>query len=57
MRDVPGVETVEADADTCVLVVRGSMRAADVLAAFTATDYVAVLLPDSGAQRHPRDGA
>ena len=39
LRDVPGVETVSANADDCVVRLSGSMRLGDVLAAFTGTTY------------------
>lgn len=37
LRDVPGVETVNADPRDCVVRLSGSMEPADVLAAFTGT--------------------
>jgi len=43
LRDVPGVETVRADPRDCVVRLSGSMRLADVLAAFTGTAYRAQL--------------
>ncbi len=39
LRDVPGVETVTADPRDSVVRLSGSMRLADVLAAFTGTSY------------------
>jgi copper chaperone CopZ len=39
VRDVPGVETVSADAGDCTVRLSGSMQAADVLAAFAGTSY------------------
>jgi copper chaperone CopZ len=39
LRDVPGVETVSANSDDCVVRLSGSMKLADVLAAFTGTTY------------------
>ena len=39
LRDVPGVETVSANPSDCVVRLSGSMRLADVLAAFTGTTY------------------
>ena len=39
LRDVPGVETVSANASDCVVRMSGSMELADVLAAFTGTTY------------------
>ena len=39
VRDVPGVETVSANAGECTVRLSGSMQAADVLAAFAGTSY------------------
>lgn len=39
VRDVPGVETVSANGDDCTVRLSGSMRPADVLAAFADTTY------------------
>jgi copper chaperone CopZ len=39
LRDVPGVETVSADARQSTIRLSGSMRSQDVLAAFTGTSY------------------
>ena len=39
VRDVPGVETVSADAGGCTVRLTGSMQPADVLAAFAGTSY------------------
>ena len=39
LRDVPGVETVSANLGDCVVRLSGSMKLADVLAAFTGTTY------------------
>jgi len=39
VRDVPGVETVSANAGDCMVRLWGSMQAADVLAAFAGTTY------------------
>jgi copper chaperone CopZ len=39
LRDVPGVETVSANHSDCVVRLSGSMKLADVLAAFTGTTY------------------
>jgi copper chaperone CopZ len=39
LRDVPGVETVSANPSDCMVRLSGSMRLADVLAAFTGTTY------------------
>ena len=43
LRDVPGVETVSANPGDCVVRLFGSMKLADVLAAFTGTTYRAEL--------------
>jgi copper chaperone CopZ len=40
LRDVEGVERVSADASTCLVVLRGTMREPDVLEAFADTPYV-----------------
>jgi copper chaperone CopZ len=39
VRDVPGVETVSANAGDCLVRLSGSMQAAAVLAAFAGTTY------------------
>ena len=39
LRDVPGVETVSANPGDCVVRLSGSMKLADVLAAFPGTTY------------------
>jgi copper chaperone CopZ len=39
LRDVPGVETVRATPDDCVVRLSGSMLLSDVLAAFTGSTY------------------
>ena len=39
VRDVPGVETVSANAGECTVQLSGSMQAADVLVAFAGTSY------------------
>jgi copper chaperone CopZ len=39
LRDVPGVETVVADAERSEVRLSGAMTTADVLAAFTGTTY------------------
>jgi copper chaperone CopZ len=39
LRDVPGGETVSANASDCVVRLSGSMELADVLAAFTGTTF------------------
>ena len=40
VRDIPGVQTVSANARDCTLHLSGSMQLADVLAAFAGTTYV-----------------
>lgn len=49
LRDVPGVETVTADAGTGIVLLGGSMLAADVLAVLSGTSYVATVLEGSAA--------
>jgi copper chaperone CopZ len=39
VRDVPGVETVSANAGDCMVQLTGSMQTAEVLAAFVGTTY------------------
>lgn len=39
LRDVPGVETVAADAATGTVLLSGSMQPADVLAVFAGSSY------------------
>jgi copper chaperone CopZ len=39
LRDVPGVETIAADARAGTIVVAGTMTVADVLAVFAGTQY------------------
>lgn len=39
LRDVPGVERVSAHPGDCIVRLSGSMKIADVLAAFTGTTY------------------
>ena len=39
LRDVPGVETISANAGDCMVRLSGSMKLTDVLAAFTGTTY------------------
>lgn len=39
LRDVPGVRTVTADAETGIVVLGGTMGLADVLAAFVGSSY------------------
>ena len=40
VRDIPGVQTVSANARDCTVHLSGSMQLADVLAAFAGTTYV-----------------
>ncbi|MGQ0632704.1 MAG: heavy-metal-associated domain-containing protein [Sporichthyaceae bacterium] len=47
LRDVTGVEIVEADATTCHVRLRGSFVAADILAALTCGGYAAVVVADN----------
>jgi copper chaperone CopZ len=47
LRDVPGVETVAADAGTSTVRLSGVMTAADVLRAFTGTTYQPRILGNS----------
>jgi copper chaperone CopZ len=44
LRDVAGVETVTADAETGTVLLHGTMEIADVLAAFAGSDYVPELV-------------
>ncbi len=46
LRDVPGVETVVADASTNRVRLTGSVSCADVLAALSSTDYVVRVVAD-----------
>ena len=46
LRDVPGVETVAADARTGTVVVGGTMDVADVLAVFVGSTYSPQVLGD-----------
>lgn len=41
LRDVVGVETITADANTGTVVLGGAMSVADVLAVFAGSDYTA----------------
>lgn len=45
LRDVPGVETIVADAGAGTVVVSGTMDLADVLAVFTGSKYDPRVLP------------
>lgn len=49
LRDVPGVETITADARAGTVVVSGTMEAADVLAVFAGTQYSPQVLPEPTA--------
>ena len=51
LRDVPGVETVSANAGDCMVRLSGSMKLADVLAAFTGTTYRPQLDSSRGGDR------
>ena len=51
LRDVPGVETVSANAVDCVVQLSGSMKLTDVLAAFTSTTYRPQLDGTTGGDR------
>jgi copper chaperone CopZ len=46
LRDVPGVETVTADARTGLVELGGTMRADDVLAVFVGTQYTPRVLDE-----------
>ena len=45
LRDVPGVETIVADAGEGTVVVSGTMELQDVLAVFADTQYIPQVLP------------
>jgi copper chaperone CopZ len=47
LRDVPGVETITADPAVTTVVLRGSMTARDVLAAFTGSRYAPTLVAEA----------
>jgi copper chaperone CopZ len=49
LRDVPGVETVAADAQHHRVTLTGSMTAAQVLAAFATTPFTARTVHDAAA--------
>ena len=51
LRDVPGVETISANAGDCMVQLSGSMKLADVLAAFTGTTYRPQLDSSRGRDR------
>jgi copper chaperone CopZ len=46
LRDVPGVETVTANAGDSLVRLSGDMEVADVLSAFTGTTYRPTVRPD-----------
>ena len=48
LRDVPGVETVVADARSATVELRGTMTAADVLAVFADSRYRPLVSDDPG---------
>jgi copper chaperone CopZ len=48
LRDVPGVETVVADAAANTVLLGGTMTVADVLAVFNGTEYAPRVLHSSG---------
>ena len=52
LRDVPGVETVSANASNCTVRLSGSMQVEDVLSAFTGTEY----RPQLDGTRHGDSG-
>ena len=47
LRDVPGVETIAADATSGTVTVTGTMAVNDVLAAFAGSQYTPQVLQDS----------
>lgn len=49
LRDVPGVETITADARAGTVVVDGTMEVADVLGVFAGTQYSPQVLPGPAA--------
>ena len=51
LRDVPGVETITADARAGTIVIAGTMQAPDVLAVFAGTQYSPQVLPGPTAAR------
>ena len=46
LRDVPGVETIVADASAGTVVLSGTMAVADVLATFSGSDWTPRVLDD-----------
>ena len=53
LRDVPGVETVTADAGRSRVTVTGSMSVTEVLAAFTGTSFTARAVADPPTPDQP----
>ena len=53
LRDVPGVETVTADARRSRVTVTGSMTVTEVLAAFTSTSFTARTVADAPTPDQP----
>jgi copper chaperone CopZ len=47
LRDVPGVETIAADSATNTVLLRGTMAARDVLAAFVGSKYAPALVAET----------
>ncbi len=54
LRDVPGVETVTADARTGTVELGGSMSVADVLAVFAGSNYSPQVLEELGPRHFDR---
>lgn len=46
LRDVPGVETIAADTTTNTVLLRGTMTARDVLAAFAGSKYAPAVVAE-----------
>ena len=53
LRDVPGVETVSADAHRSLVRLSGTMTTTDVLAAFTGSAYAARILDEPATSPGP----
>ncbi len=53
LRDVPGVETIAADAGSGSVVVRGTMNAQDVLAVFAGSEYRPRIVVDPSPAKAP----
>jgi len=53
LRDVPGVETVSADAHRSLVRLSGTMTTADVLAAFTGSRYAPRILDEPATSPGP----